>query len=491
MTAISFTPQRIFLIDIDALRDDVFQQALADGIIPNLAWLTGGAEFKNGIRFQAVSCAPSVTYTCQASSFTGAQPGEHWIPGNQFFDRFGRMNGGKPRKYEFDVTDFAAVFLGGLAGKLLNPDTPTIYETATQHGLTSTVVYNMYARGAQHWLKPGLDDVAEFVTYQKYGFGEKYDNAMIGDAIEHLRAGHRPYLMTIYFFGLDHEAHLRGPGTERAYLVEAVDRQIGVLLQALEELGLLEGSLFSIFSDHGQADVLNDDTHMLQIGNFFDREVGYVFSAAGLDVHDHLFEGSNCDALLSPSGGMAQVYLKRKGGEWPDAPRFEDTLRLTKTFWEAGWEGSHYPGLRGALQMIAVRDVENQGWRAPYRVFTPDGVRDVAEYLHMHPEINMLDAPHRLAALSSPVSGDILLFANYDLGYNFSLLPYKGMHGGLHPSDSRPVLAFCFPGGSETQIGEMRLALQDGISARCQREGGRMVGNVDMAFGLRRLLGWE
>lgn len=484
-------PQRIVLLDIDGLRQDVWQQALAEGKIPNLARLVGGDKISQGIQFRAISTAPSVTFCCQASTITGAHPRDHWIAGNMFFDRFGRINNGKPRKYEFDFLDAHKVFSQGLASQAIHPDVETLYQTAQKHGLTSTVVFQMYAGGAQHWLKPGLEDWKTFVAIHKPDFGERYDRLMLNEAIDHLNAGHRPAFLMLYFFGLDHESHLHGPEVQREYLSRVLDPQIGEFIQFYQTLGLMPETLFCIFSDHGHIKIVNDDIHALKVGFVFDREYGYVFQALDLDVNDHPLEGANCDALLTQAGGMALVYLKRATGNWQDPPRFqEDTLRVAQAFWDSNKSGKYSQELKGALEMIMVRNVEHSGWYAPYQIFTPQGLLPLEVYQVQHPELNLVDAANRLHYLSSPVSGDILLFANAAEGFSFTVLPYQGMHGGLHPEDSTTVLAYCLPEGSPEEVTALQEMLTSSITTRCRAEGNRQVSNVDVAFGLRKVMGW-
>jgi len=251
-------------------------------------------------------------------------------------------------------------------------------------------------------------------------------------------------------------------------------------------------TLFVVFSDHGQKEVVPDDEHSIKVGFIFDRELGYVFEALGLDVFDHPLEGPHCEALLSPGGGMAQVYLRRKGGAWKDEPLFAtEVLPLAQAFWESNARGKHCRELQGTLSMVMVRNVEQQGWFADYEVYTPQGLFPVSEYLALHPEVEMVDAANRIHYMTSPVTGDLLLFAHYEQGYSFSQLPYRGMHGGLHPDDSRAVLTYSLPDGTAEQITHLRQVLSAAITQRCQAEGGRRVGNVDMAYGLRKLMGWE
>ena len=119
------TASSLLLIDVDGLRPDVFSNALQSGQLPGFTNLFGGERLERGLLQPALSTAPSITFTSQASLFTGAHPAQHGVPGNQFFDRFGRHNYGSPRHNAFDVGDTLAVedavlvFSDGLASRCL------------------------------------------------------------------------------------------------------------------------------------------------------------------------------------------------------------------------------------------------------------------------------------------------------------------------------------------------------------------------------------
>jgi hypothetical protein len=495
-------PRRLVILDIDGLRRDVFVRALADGAAPSLARLLGGAEAKHGLHFEPVSNAPSITFCCQSSIFTGAHPEAHGVMGNQFFDRFGTHSHGVPRHYAFDVGDTLAVddavlvFTGevGLAGETLSPTVKTIYERARERGLTSTVVYNMIARGATHWIKPDLVDIARFTK----GGGliglssEQYDGEMLNRTLAHLRGGARPDVLTGYFMGLDHHSHFEGPDHQYGYLTRVVDAQIGRLVSELTALGLMEGALFVVLSDHGQIAVVPDDRHSLRLSFPFDREMGYLFDALGLDVHDLPGEDPACDAVVASNGGLAHVYLQNRKGRWADRPRFaDDVLPVAQAFWEAHQTGRYADDLRGALAMVLVRDVERGGWDADYGALTPEGqLQPIPDYVAAHPEIKTADALHRLKHLASPVSGDLVLLSNYAEGFYFGG-PLKGMHGGLHPEDSEAVLSLGWPGGTPEQIAFLREAAHGAVTDRCRNEGRRRAGIVDMMTAVSAVMGWE
>jgi hypothetical protein len=465
-------PAHVLILDIDGLRQDVFHQALAGqpGRIPNLARLLGGEEAACGLHLDPLSPAPSITFAAQTTIFTGLHPGQHGIAGNEFFDRFGLRSGGKPRFYAFDVGDALAVddavevFTGpvGLVGKTLDPDLPTLYELAAAHGLTSLVAYNMIARGATHWIRPNLVDIARFTK----GGGllgmsaEQYDTRMLDELILRLRASGLPDVTTAYFMGLDHHSHQYGPGAQLDYLERVVDGQVGRLVGEVEKRGWLANLLVAVVSDHGQIGVIPDDRHSQRLGFPFDREMGFLFDALGLDVHDYPGEGPDCNALVTCNGGLAYVYLRRRNSGWGEAPAFgEDVLRVAAAFWRANQTGEYDADLQDALAMVLVRDCEQAGWQTGYQVFTPQGLVPVGDYLASHPEIETAEAVDRLDHLAGRMTGDLLLVSNYAGGFYFGGLN-TGIHGGLHPEESRAVLSFGWQAATEEQVNALRQAAQ-------------------------------
>lgn len=483
---------RLLLLDIDGLRPDVFRAALAEGSIPNLAGLLGGPDLAHGLIVDALAPAPSITFCSQASLFTGAHPKAHGIPGNQFFDRFSRP----PRHFAFDVGDTLAVddavrvFVDGLASNRLLE--PTCYEKMAAQGKTSVVAGNMYARGAQTWLKPSLAKLARFTKGGNL-FGmdaAEYDGHILQAALRHLRQHGLPDVLTVYFMGLDHESHHHGPAKgQLPYLVEQVDPMVGQLLQALEAHSPLSNYLISIFSDHGQIDVLPDDQHSLRLGFPFDKEMGHLFNALGLDVHDFPGEDPDCDAVMALNGGLAYVYLQKKDGRWADPPLFDrDVLPVAKAFWEAHATGQYAPELKGALAGVLLRNVERHGWGAPYAALTPRGdLLSLEAWFAAQPEGMYADPIHRLDNLAGLYSGDLILISNYAEGYYFGK-EIHGVHGGLHPDDTLALLAYAWPGAPAQDWARVKAAIAGAIEARCTREGGRMPSTCDLLVGVEAAL---
>jgi len=500
-------PSHILLLDIDGLRPDVFRAALDAGTIPNLAGLLGGPELTHGALIPVTAPAPSITFCSQACLFTGAHPKDHGIPGNQFFDRFGTYNGdgihrnGIPLFFAFDVgdtlevDDAVRVFVDGLAARRLTE--PTFYEKMAERGKTSVVAGNMYARGAQTWLKPALANLARFTKGGNlFGMSSReYDGDILARLIAHLQQNGLPDVLTMYFMGLDHDSHHLGPAKgQMPYLIEHVDPMVGQLLAAINTQYPISNILISIFSDHGQIAVLPDDQHSLRMGFPFDKEVGHLFHALGLDVHDFPGEDPDCDAVMALNGGLAYVYLQKKDGHWADAPLFErDVLPVARAFWEAHETGKYAPELCGALAGVLVRNVERDGWEARYEALTsptstPAGeVIPLPDWFTAQPEGQTTDPVHRLNNHASLYSGDVILISNYASGYYFGK-EIHGVHGGLHPDDSFATLAYAWPGASAEDWGQVKTAIIEAIEARCGREGGRIPSTCDMLVGVEAVL---
>ena len=480
------------LLDIDGLRPDVFRAALNAGTIPNLAALLGGRELSHGLIVDAVAPAPSITFCSQACLFTGAHPKEHGIPGNQFFDRFGVYNNDIPQFFAFDVgdtlevDDAVRVFLDGLASARLMEE--TFYEKMAAQGKTSVVAGNMYAKGAQTWIKPSLANIARFTKGGNlFGMSSReYDENILARLLAHLQQNGLPDIITMYFMGLDHDSHHYGPEKgQMPYLVEHIDSMVGQLLTAINSQLPITNYLITVFSDHGQISVIPDDQHSLRMGFPFDKEVGHLFTALGLDVHDYPGEDPHCDAVMALNGGTASVYLQKKDGHWADVPLFaRDILPVARAFWEAHATGKYATELRGALAGVLVRNVERDGWEAHFQALTPAGeIVPLETWFAAQPDGLYVDPVHRLNHHTGLYSGDILLISNYADGYYFGK-EIRGVHGGLHPADSLATLAYAWPGAAPDDWARVKGRIMEAIAARCAREGGRMPSTCDMLVGV-------
>jgi len=481
--------QRILILDIDGLRPDVFAASLNDPGQPALKALLGAPD--RMVSVEALSTAPSITFCAQSSMFTGRSPAEHGIIGNQFFDRFGRLEDRGPKFYAFDVGDLLAVEdalriysnADGLLGRLYPAGVTTLHEHVATRGKRSATVHHMVGRGAEVWLKPDLVQIARMTKGGGlFGLAQgQFDSEMVDKAIALLNGGARPDVLTLYFLGLDQHSHHSGPAEQLAYMRAQIQPALARLVKALTDLGLLADLLVVVASDHGQKPVPDDARHSLRLSFPFERELAHIFDVLGLDVHDYPGETPDCDAVVASNGGLAYVYLRRPAHPWAEPPRFEaDVLRVAEAFWAAHLTGAHSPELKGAFKAILVRDVEHGGWAAPFSALDPQGNRQLLDVAFAAEEgRTVIHAAHRLRASEADLSPDVILVANDLEGFYFSA-PLLGVHGGLHPEESLATLAFGIGQVSEPERAAVVLAaVREALITRAAAER-RPIGIADL-----------
>ncbi len=205
---------RVALIFLDGFGYVRYTEALAEGLIPNLAGL--------GEPLVAVTTYPSITSVSTASLLTGASPDVHGV------DRSG----------------------------IRKTDTETLFDVASAAGLKVVAVEGeslaFALRGAEFELSADFD-----------GNGSTDDN-VLAKTLEVLRSG-LPDILFVHFHGIDDTGHTYGPGSaEESATVEEVDAAVGRIIEMLPE-----GTLVVIFADHGMHKVeeegrLGNHGHLLE-----------------------------------------------------------------------------------------------------------------------------------------------------------------------------------------------------------------------------------
>jgi len=366
---------------------------------------------------------------------------------------------------------------------------PTFYETMAAEGRRSVVAGNMYAKGADVWLKPSLIKLARFTKGgERFGISsETYDRDVLNKLLKHISQHPLPDIMTMYFLGIDHDSHKYGPGAQFHYLVNHIDPMIGELWDAIRVRSSSDRILVALFSDHGQIGVINDQQHALRFGFRFKEQITSIFKDMGLKAYNYPGQDPYCEAVMALNGGLGDVYLQnRSTGEWKDAPRFEhDVLPVGQAFWEAHQTGRYTAHLKGALAGILVRNVERDGWQAGYQALTPTGALiPLADWFAMQPPELYLDPVHRLNNRAGRNASDIAIISNYADGYYFGGQT-TGTHGGLHPEESRATLLYGWPDASAADWEAAKEAISSAIQARCHAEGDRLPCTADMLTGLQ------
>jgi arylsulfatase A-like enzyme len=249
-------PQRAAVVFfIDGFGQAQFDQALADGRIPNI----DRHILKRGVRVErAVSCIPSITYANSVTFLTGLYPGHHGIVANKWFE----PSTGRFQDYDYIKTyqrvdgDYAA---------------PTIYEilpdrvavsiqTAIRRGCTHPI--DNWATSGINWFFGNISGVDSLVA-------QRFE--LIGELTP--RWGRWPELIWVYFPGADNFGHRFGPDSRQYQdAVANVDRQIGHICKGLQDIGMYEQTYLVLVSDHGMVRV--DGSHAFDIDEFLANRTG-------------------------------------------------------------------------------------------------------------------------------------------------------------------------------------------------------------------------
>ena len=283
--------RRAVIIDVDGMRRDTFQQAYQDGRLPNFQRVFARALWFDN----ASSVLPTVTMAAQASIFTGTPPARHGVPGNQWYDR------SESRLIDYMspgglICVYAVTVLGGAecAGGLGNSHllAPTIYEAATQAGLTSAVYFSEYWKGATRAAPPTLTEMVSFLAGRPIDWNA-FNSEMAARAIADLKSNGLPSLLTLYFAGTDGIGHKDGIAGQIPYLSGTVDPLLGHVLDTVESLdpSWRENTMFVLVSDHGRTDLVP-------------YTADQVLQA---DLQAALPTG----ATIAENGGMAYIYFDR------------------------------------------------------------------------------------------------------------------------------------------------------------------------------------
>jgi predicted AlkP superfamily pyrophosphatase or phosphodiesterase len=182
---------------------------------------------------------------------------------------------------------------------------------------------------------PGLVDAA--VADRGRAFAWPFTDAERTDLAVHILKRHRPRLLLLHIFDLDHEEHEHGPMTPEAKrAVEGSDANIGRVLAALEEAGIAGDTLVAIVSDHGFLPIehaIRPNTMLRDAGLLEVNEKGKV---------------TKWQAAFHSSGGTAALRLG-EGAAADVVPRVRALL--------APRLADRASGLRAILDPDAVRDL--------------------------------------------------------------------------------------------------------------------------------------
>jgi predicted AlkP superfamily pyrophosphatase or phosphodiesterase len=289
-------PARVVMISVDGLMPDYWQRADELGLrVPNLRRL-----MREGAWARVQGVLPTVTYPSHTTLITGVTPRVHGIAGNTYFDPEERSNGAW-RWYAAEV------------------QVPTLVSAARDRGLTTAAVswpvsvgrfaeWNLpeFFRGSSTHPSdlrlvaalstPGLVDAA--AKDRGRPFPWPFTDAERTDIAVHILKAHRPRLLLLHVFDVDHEEHEHGPmSPEAKRAVEDADGYIGRVLAAIEEAGVAKETLVAIVSDHGFLPIERN------------MRPNALLREAGLLTLDDKGKVAKWQAAFHSNGGTAALYL--------------------------------------------------------------------------------------------------------------------------------------------------------------------------------------
>jgi len=505
--------QNVVIIDIDGLRRDVLYNTLAEDSLredvnkklPSLSRIVGKLKLEdyrdpNEIPLEkkidissceslavnnCVTIFPTYTYPAQSSIFTGLFPKNHGVTANFHFDRAGTSLGARGNSKYYSRLEALSFYLNeGTCNKMLNKGTQTIYDYFYHHNLkcaascilivsqdkkavnhvTWHLPWNFEGAGEEiDWLVPNIFGQTQFVTENPAdGIGdyrENFDQKMMDDVLDYLEEFLKfkkppPNLMTLYFGGHDHHAHIEGEvALQQDYLINTVDVLLGKFLRLWDKLAEqhpLQNTLFVICADHGHTRANLDDKKRVT-----GAELKGLLKRLDYDVlgRSELYEfEEHSNAVLVIMAGMAQIYVrkgvvKKQRGNWKENPTFQDLRPILKELSLANqMPAAPTNFLSDALDFILFKNYDkNQYQIYEYdKAANTDVIKPLPENFGV--EKNYVMAGQRLDEFFCQNSGDILLLVNYDDDFRFERKRrMRSTHGSLLASDSYVPLIFATP----------------------------------------------
>ena len=287
---------RVALVVIDGMRPDYYLRADEYHLrIPNLRALMARGRYADGM----LGVFPTVTFPTHTTMVTGVSPRAHGVSTNLAFDPF-LNNAGGWNWYAESIKS------------------KTLWTAAHEAGLTTAAIFWPVTVGApidfnvpQFW-RQRVDEDEKLLraVSSPPGFGaelaahasfpvEHHGDKERGDAEEYVLRVKKPSLALLYFADLDTAEHGYGPASPEAFAtLEAIDAQLGRLVQATVTAHTYEHTTFVVVSDHGFLPVSTE----VRPAAWLARE-GLITRDAGGWVTDW-------QAAVLPAGGSCGIVVK-------------------------------------------------------------------------------------------------------------------------------------------------------------------------------------
>lgn len=214
-------PPTVVLISLDGTRP----ADVTEATLPSLVAMGRVGAWGDGL----IPVNPANTFPSHVSLATGVHPEEHRLVNNLFIDPVrGAFSRDQPHTWI---------------------ESEPIWSVAERHGMPTASYHWVGSEGP--WMNgPGPRESKKFSsrTLEKTKVNQILKWLDIPDPEK------RPRLITSWFHGADHAAHVSGPGTTSvAKSLAPQDRQIARLVREMDERGLFESTTLIFVSDHGMS----------------------------------------------------------------------------------------------------------------------------------------------------------------------------------------------------------------------------------------------
>lgn len=287
--------KHLIVISYDAFSEDQWEMASR---LPNLSKLINNGAHSNKLK----SVYPTLTYVVHTTIATGVYPDKHGIHHNNPLQPFVKEEEQSWFWFRNDIK------------------VPTIYDAAREHNLStagilwpvsgkSSIKYNIpeiralnNENQALKILKSGsplycIEMELKYGRIRK-GIEQPYlDDFTTKCAIETIKRK-KPNLLMMHMIDLDDTKHAYGTDSDEVMqVVTRMDKRLGDIMQAVDEAGIKDDTIYLVLGDHGQFNV----RYKVHLNNLL-QEKGLIYEDNG---------EMKWRAYFQCGGGSAYLHIKQ------------------------------------------------------------------------------------------------------------------------------------------------------------------------------------
>lgn len=300
----------VILISIDGFRWDYPEKTDT----PNFDFL-----IQSGVRAKSlIPCFPTKTFPNHYTIVTGLYPEDHGIVANNMYD---------PNLHEsFSLGNDSAIADSSWWGG------EPIWVTAEKHGLISATYFWPGSEAKIHGYRP-----AYWVHYNDTTSQEARVKQVLNWL--DLPKEKRPSFISAYFSLVDDAGHQGGPDSQAVVeAIKEIDRVLGLLIEGLQERGILNEVNIMIVSDHGMTAISPE--HVIFLDDYIDLATVHVIDWSPiLALNPKEGQGRTIYEKLHGVNAHFRLYRKEEMPlrfHYRDNPRIPALIGIADEGWSFG-----------------------------------------------------------------------------------------------------------------------------------------------------------